>query len=123
MAEIKEVFQITTPAGVKRDGTQLDGDNYVDAQWCRFIRREGRPKKMGGYQEVNSPLPGPSRAILVWTRGDFNSIVSGSQFGINQANIDKNGGSGPFYGRAPVGWNTFVGAWTLDSMYDDAVGS
>lgn len=123
MAEIKEVFQITTPAGVKRDGTQLDGDNYVDAQWCRFIRREGRPKKMGGYQEVNSPLPGPSRAILVWTRGDFNSIVSGSQFGINQANIDKNGGAGPSYDRTPVGWNTFDGAWTLDSMYDDAVGS
>lgn len=123
MAEIKEVFQITTMAGIKRDGTNLDGDNYTDGQWVRFIRKEGRPKKMGGFQEINSPLPGPTRAALVWTRGDFNSVVSGSKFGITQANMDKNGGAGPSYDRTPAGWDTYDGAWTLDSMYDDAVGS
>ena len=123
MAEIKEVFQITTLPGVKRDGTQLDGDNFTDAQWCRFIRKEGRPKKMGGYQEINSPVPGPIRAITVWTRDAFNAVISGSQYGIFQSNVDQNGGSGPSYDRTPTGWANHEGAWTLDSMYDDAVGS
>ena len=121
MAEIKEISQITTLPGVKRDGTNLDGDNFVDAQWTRFMR--GRPKKMGGYAEVVSPVPGPIRASLLWSRGDFNGLVSGSLFGITQANIDSNGGAGTSYDRTPVGWVVGEGAWTLDTMYDDAVGS
>jgi hypothetical protein len=123
MAEIKEVFQITTLPGVKRDGTNLDGDNFVDAQWCRFIRKEGRPKKMGGYQEINTPLAGPIRALQVWTRGDLNEVIAASKYGITQANIDKNGGAGPSYDRTPAGMPTFDGVWTLETMYDDAVGS
>ena len=78
---------------------------------------------MGGYQEVNSPVPGPVRAAVVWSRGDFNGIVSASQHGIMQSNVDKNGGAGPSYDRTPVGWTTSEGAWTMDTMYDDAVGS
>lgn len=123
MAEIKEVSQITSVAGVKRDGTNLDGDNYVDAQWCRFVRQEGRPKKMGGYAEVSAHVPGPVRSVLLWSRGDFNSIVSGSQFGITQANIDSNGGAGTTYDRTPTVWTNEDGVWTLDTMYDDAAGS
>lgn len=121
MAEIKEVSQITTLPGIKRDGTQLDGDNYVDGQWIRFMR--GKPKKMGGYAEVVSPVPGTVRASLLWARGDFNGLVSGSQFGITQANVDGNGGAGTSYDRTPAGWVVGEGSWTLDTMYDDAVGS
>jgi len=123
MAEIKQLFQITTLPGVKRDGTLLDGDGYVEAQWCRFIRKEGRPKKMGGYQEVSSPLPGPIRAIQMWSRGDFNAIVTGSQYGIFQANVDSNGGAGTTYDRTPAALPTLDGCWTMDNMYDAAVGS
>ena len=123
MAEIKDVFQITTFPGVKRDGTNLDGENYVDAQWCRFVRQEGRPKKMGGYQEVAAPLPGAIRSNFVWTRGDFTSITSASKYGVVQANVDKYGGAGTSYDRTPAGWTVQDGAWTIDSMYDDAVGS
>ena len=123
MAEIKQVSQITSLPGVKRDGTNLDGDNYVDAQWCRFVRQEGRPKKMGGYQEVGSAIPGPIRTLTVWTRGDFAGLITGSQSGITQANIDANGGSGTTYDRTPSGWTTQEGTWTMDTMYDAAVGS
>lgn len=123
MAEIKEVFQITTLPGVKRDGTNLDGDHFVDAQWTRFIRKEGRPKKMGGYQEVSSPLPGPIRAVHMWSRGDFNAIVTGSQYGVFQANVDGNGGAGTTYDRTPAGFTTLDGCWTVDNMYDSAAGS
>lgn len=121
MPEIKEVSQITSLPGVKRDGTNLDGDNFVDAQWCRFQR--GRPKKMGGYQEITAPLKGTARAMLVWTRGIFFSIVSASASAITQASIDPDGVTGTTYDRTPAGMTTVDGCWTLDTMYDDAVGS
>jgi len=123
MSEITKLFQITTLPGIKRDGTNLDGDHFVDGQWCRFIRKEGRPKKMGGYQEVSSPLPGPARAMLLWSRGDFNAIVSCSGYGVSQSNIDANGGAGSSYDRTPAGFQSFDGAWTIDDMYDAAAGS
>lgn len=121
MAEIKEVFQITSLPGIKRDGTQLDGDNFTGGQWVRFVR--GRPKKIGGYQEISSYIPGPVRANLVWSRSSFNAIISASQYGILQTNIDANGGAGTTYDRTPAGLPTLDGCWTLDTMYDDAVGS
>jgi len=121
MPEIKELHQITSLPGIKRDGTQLDGDGYTGGQWTRFMR--GRPKKMGGYQEVTAPVPGPVRAVQVWSRSQLNSIISTSQFGITQSNIDENGAAGPTYDRTPVVWDDFDGCWTIDTMYDDAVGS
>lgn len=43
-------IRIISQPGVKRDGTLLEGENYVDAQWCRFSR--GLPRKMQGYRNV-----------------------------------------------------------------------
>lgn len=40
--------------GIKRDGTQFEGDNYTDGQWCRFQR--GLPRKIGGCRSVTSTL-------------------------------------------------------------------
>lgn len=40
-------FIIRSKPGIKRDGTQFDGDYYTDAEWCRFQR--GLPRKIGGY--------------------------------------------------------------------------
>jgi hypothetical protein len=40
--------KIASIAGIKRDGTQFEGDYYVDGQWCRFQRK--LPRKMGGYR-------------------------------------------------------------------------
>lgn len=121
MAEIKELHQVISLPGIKRDGTQLDGDGYTGGQWTRFMR--GRPKKMGGYQEVTAPVPGPIRAVQVWSRSQLNAIISASQFGITQANVDENGAAGPTYDRTPVSWDDLDGCWTIDTMYDDAVGS
>jgi hypothetical protein len=121
MAEIKEVHQITSLPGIRRDGTQLDGDFFTGGQWTRFMR--GRPKKMGGYQEITTPVPGPIRAVQVWSRNQLNAIISASQFGITQSNVDENGGAGTSYDRTPAIFDDFDGCWTIDSMYDDAVGS
>lgn len=121
MAEIQQLFQVTTLPGIKRDGTNLDGDNYTDGQWCRFMR--GRPKKMGGFQELSSLLPGIVRSLLVWSRGSFNAVIAASESAITQSNIDANGGAGTVYDRTPVGFTTLDGCWTMDSMYDDASGT
>ena len=121
MPEIKQLSQITSLPGIRRDGTQLDGDFFTGGQWTRFMR--GRPKKMGGYQEVTTPVSGPIRAVQVWSRNQLNAILSTSQFGITQSNVDENGGAGTSYDRTPVVWDDFDGCWTIDTMYDDAVGS
>lgn len=121
MAEIKKLYQVTSLPGIKRDGTNLDGDNFMDGQWVRFNR--GRIRKMGGYQEVQSDINGPIRALTVWTRGAFNGIICASKSNITQSNIDQNGGAGTTYDRTPVGMPVLDGCWTLDTMYDDAAGS
>jgi len=121
MAEIQKLYQVTSLPGIKRDGTNLDGDNFMDGQWVRFNR--GRPKKMAGFQEAQAPIPGPIRSVLVWSRGQFNGITCASKSAITQANVDPNGGSGTTYDRTPVGMTTMDGCWTLDTMYDDAAGS
>ena len=121
MAEIQKLYQVTSLPGIKRDGTNLDGDNFMDGQWVRFNR--GRPKKMAGFQEAQAPIPGPIRSVLVWSRGQFNGITCASKSAITQANVDPNGGSGTTYDRTPSGMSTMDGCWTLDTMYDDAAGS
>lgn len=121
MAEIQKLYQVTSLPGIKRDGTNLDGDNFMDGQWIRFNR--GRPKKMAGYQETQSNVTGPIRGTLVWTRGQFTGVVCASSSAITQSNLDQHGGSGTTYDRTPVGMPVLDGCWTLDTMYDDAVGS
>ena len=56
MAQSSKIYQITTNPGIKRDGTQLDGNFYSDGQWVRFQR--GRPRKIGGYRQMNSSITG-----------------------------------------------------------------
>lgn len=121
MAEIQKVYQITSLPGIKRDGTVLDGDNFTGGQWVRFNR--GRARKMGGYQEVNSPLPGTIRAMQVWSRGGLNALVTACASGITQSNVDNSGGAGTTYDRTPVGFTTLDGCWTMDNLYDEAAGS
>lgn len=122
MAEIKKLSQITSLPGIRRDGTQLDADYFTDGQWVRFQR--GRPKKMGGYTEISANFVGPVRQVLVWSRGYLNTVYSFSPNKIEMASVDIDGNGGQIYDRTPSG---FVGAtnhvWSVDTMYDDAVGS
>lgn len=122
MAEIKQLVTIPSLPGLKRDGTQLDGDNFTDAQWCRFQR--GRPKKMGGFARVTAGINGPVRAMLVWSRGTMNNIYSFSGYGIDMVQVDQNGAGGSIIDRTPAGWtnNTDI-MWSVDTIYDAAVGS
>lgn len=122
MAEIKQLSQITSLAGIRRDGTNLDGDYYTDGQWVRFQR--GRPKKMGGYKQSVDDLVGPARATLVWSRGLMNSVYSFSSGKIEMLLVDQNGVGNNVYDRTPAGFVVSDdNIWSVDTMYDDAVGS
>jgi hypothetical protein len=122
MAEIKQVFSMSSLPGIRRDGTTLDGNYYNDGQWVRFQR--GRPKKMGGYRRITDQLSGPIRALRVWSRGTTNAVFSFSPYGIEQVLIDHEGLGASIIDRTPEGWirnNNVI--WSVDTQYDDAVGS
>ena len=122
MPEIKQLSQITSLPGIRRDGTNLDGDYYTDGQWVRFQR--GRPKKMGGYKQTIDDLTGPARATLVWSRGLMNAVYTFSRTKIEMLLVDANGIGNNVYDRTPAGFNTNTdNIWSVDTMYDDAVGS
>lgn len=105
---------ISSQAGIKRDGTPLDGNFYTDGQWCRF--RLGRPKKIGGYRELinlssvnvpsNVPI-GPMRGMYLTTsHGVFLHALHG--MGILQIPVDLSGFGGTVVDRTPAAaaWGT-----------------
>ena len=48
--------------GIQKDGTQLDSRSWIDGQHCRFQR--GKPRKMGGYQELIGTLNNVPRGTV-----------------------------------------------------------
>jgi hypothetical protein len=74
MAE--NIVQIRSLPGIKRDGTRLEGDQYVDGQWVRFQR--GLPRKIGGYRSVNKYLNGVARSLHGYTLDLLTYIHAGS---------------------------------------------
>jgi len=89
----KKVFALDSVAGIQRDGTFFDKNFYTNGRWVRFQR--GRPRKVGGYQEITSVLAGPSRGLYVNPQNGFTNVFSGYNNGLQRLPIDANGvGSG-----------------------------
>lgn len=72
MSDDFTLVQIRSAPGIKRDGTQLEGDAYVDGQWVRFDRN--LPRKMGGYRSINRRLGGVVRAINEFSQDNLTHI-------------------------------------------------
>jgi len=74
MAEDKSrrIDQINSKPGFGRDGTMLDTPSFVDGQWCRFQR--GRPKKMGGYQEIAGNVPDICRGAYAYAKNGLTCL-------------------------------------------------
>lgn len=122
MPEIKKLIALSSLPGIKRDGTMLDSDHYTDGQWVRFQR--GRPKKMGGFSEVTSLAVGPIRQMLTWSRSNTNNVFSFSPSKAEMLVVDNNGFGSQIYDRTPGGFTANdEHIWTVDTMFDDAVGS
>lgn len=121
MSEIKQLFQLPTLPGIKRDGTLTDGDNWTDGQWIRFQR--GKVKKMGGVVAMTALFSGPPRAIYLWPQLGFSQMTSYSAYGIEQTVIDSNGVGGFITDRLTAFAYNADTLWSVDSIYDAAAGS
>jgi hypothetical protein len=95
-AQYTRIYSLAIPAGIKRDGTQFQNDQYTDGVWCRFQR--GDPKKMGGYRTLFTSNTGVYRGMVSQPYNGVNYIFAGNYKGLDVFNcgINYGVGSGPF---------------------------
>lgn len=107
--------------GIKRDGTQFEGDNYIDGLWCRFQR--GLPRKMGGFRSVTSTLTERIYGMRVDSLSGTQYAHLGGATTLTQIRMD---GFGNFTGqsaRIPGGFaNSTNNVWQMDILGDDTGG-
>lgn len=113
----QQVYPITIQPGIKRDGTVLDAEAYVDGLWCRFQR--GRPKKIGGYRQISSALSGLSRGVFLLTQNAISSVFNGFATGLEILTMDQFGFSG---GITAATLSNFTASpnnlWQFDAQQD-----
>lgn len=113
-----KIYPICTQAGVKRDGTEYNGNYYIDAQWCRFQR--GIPKKIGGYQQIIGGLPNIPTGIFVDPVNQNFNLYVGDQSSVKFLTMDQFGNQiAALQDRTPAGFIADVNnVWTFDVMFD-----
>jgi hypothetical protein len=94
--------QIRSLPGIKRDGTQFEGDNYTDGQWVRFQR--GLPRKMAGYKSVTSGLQELVYGMSSFSAGMLQYLHLGMASFLFQAQVDNNGTLAALIDRTPAGF-------------------
>jgi len=109
--------KLRSAPGIKRDGTVLEGQNYIDGQWCRFQR--GRPRKMGGYQAVSSTVPELARGMTSFSADGARYLHIGGEGQVSQYVVSGAGTLSAQNDRTPVGFalNT-QHLWQFDHFYD-----
>lgn len=107
-SQYTSIFSLAIPAGIKRDGTQFQNDQYTDGVWCRFQR--GDPKKMGGYRTLFTSNIGIYRGMVVQPYNGVNYIFAGNyqELDVFATGINFGTGSGPFAANILPGTVEFV---------------
>ena len=119
MAE--KIVQIRSQPGIKRDGTRLEGDYYVDGQWVRFQR--GLPRKMGGYRAISKYLREVSRAMHEFTQNNLTYVHSGSANLLERFYIDNGLNTSVITNRTPVTLATDPNnMWQFDAIAAPGLG-
>ena len=117
-----KVYPIKTQPGIKRDGTQFEGNFYVDGQWTRFQR--GKPRKMGGFRQITDALTGATRGIFVSSADGINTIHAGSSSKLQTVQVDGNAYGAGVVDRTPAAYAADSRVlWQFDSMWDAAGGN
>jgi len=95
-SQYTSIYSLAIPAGIKRDGTQFQNDQYTDGVWCRFQR--GDPKKMGGYRTLFQSLVGIYRGLVAQPFNGVNYIFAGNyqELDVFTTGTTYSTGSGPF---------------------------
>lgn len=98
-----EPVRVWSEPGIKRDSTQLEGQNYSDGVWCRFNAR-ALPRKIAGYQAVTQRLNEVVRGMDSFTADLTNYIYMGSRGLLTQFQQSLNGAPGAQFDRTPAGF-------------------
>jgi len=95
-SQFTRIYTLAVPAGIKRDGTYFETDEYTDGVWCRFQR--GVPKKMGGYRSIFTSLVGIYRGMVAQPYNGVNYIFAGNykELDVFTTGTTFATGSGPF---------------------------
>lgn len=116
------LLKIASQPGVKRDGTQFEGEHYVDAQWCRFQR--GLPRKMWGYRAINKYLQGLVRTLHGYTRDTLTYVHAGSAERLERFTVSGAGNTSIVSDRTPAALTADdLNMWQFDSVADGSSGS
>lgn len=75
-SQYTSIYSLAIPAGIKRDGTIFQNDQFTDGVWCRFQRME--PKKMGGYKTIFNSFNGIYRGMINIPYNGVNYIFAGT---------------------------------------------
>jgi hypothetical protein len=114
--------EIKPQAGVQRDGTTFDSENFIDAKWTRFYR--DRPKKMGGYNSIINSLPEIVRGISSYTAQNTTYAHLGSAVYVLQTLINSSGSFSGLNDRTPAGLVSSANRlWQFEVFYDSAGGT
>ena len=107
---------LASAPGIKRDGTRFDNEHYLDGKWCRFQR--GKPKKIGGYQQVTDTVPEITRGMHSYSSDDIQYLHLGHPNTIGQYQV-SNGTLNLFTDRTPAGFSTDINnLWQFDIFAD-----
>ena len=95
-SQYTSIYSLAIPAGIKRDGTQFQNDQYTDGVWCRFQR--GEPKKIGGFSTLFTSFSGIYRGMMNVPYNGVNYVFAGTA---NSLDVFTTGttygnGSGPY---------------------------
>lgn len=85
--------------GIKRDGTVLEGQHYIDGEWCRFQR--GRPRKMAGFRAVSETVPEITRGMNSFSQDGFQYLHLGGSTTLGQYVVNNSGTLNAFNDRTP----------------------
>lgn len=108
---------IRSQPGIKRDGTELEGNVYVDGQWVRFQR--GLPRKIGGYRSINRLLDGNVRTIHTQVRDRYEYIHCGSSEFVERVLYHLGDTISTVVDRTPAGHtDDSNNYWHFAAMYD-----
>lgn len=91
-----KIYSLVVQAGIKRDGTVFQSEQYTDGVWCRFQR--GDPKKMGGFATLFNSFNGIYRGMINIPYNGVNYVFAGTA---NSLDVFTTGttygsGSGPY---------------------------
>ena len=75
-SQFTKIYTLSLPAGIKRDGTIFETNEYSDGVWCRFQR--GDAKKIGGYRSIFSSPIGIYRGMVSQPYNGVNYIFAGN---------------------------------------------